>query len=143
MTLTEHQQRLLNELAARRDPRERLAWLITRTPANQPLPAEARTDATRVPGCLAQLWLVGAARGGVCEFRCDSDSRTVRAVAGLLCEYFSGCEPAAVAAAELTPLVRAGLDRLLTANRRNALARVVGRIQSLAADLATARASSG
>ncbi len=133
-----HQQRLLNDLVSRRDPQERLAWLVARVDAQDRLSADARNEATRVPGCLAQLWLIGDLREGRCQFRCDSDSRIVRAVAGFVCEYFSGCEPGAVARADTSPLARAGLDRLLTANRRDAVSRVGERIRELAAEFAEA-----
>ncbi len=135
-TLTDHQQQLLDQLAALRDARERLAWLFARAGSGDRLPAEARNEATQVPGCLARLWLDGVVEEGRCWFRCDSDSRVLRAVAGFVCEYFSGAEPALVAAADASPLARAGLDRVLTANRRDALARVVRRIQERAAELA-------
>jgi cysteine desulfuration protein SufE len=136
VNLAAHQSQLLAELAAHRDPQERLAWLVARSEAAPRLSAAEKNDTTRVPGCLSQLWLVGHLREGRCEFRSDSDSRIVRAVAGLLCAFFSGLEPTTVLASEAAPLKHAGLDRLLAANRRNAVSRVQERIRELAREFA-------
>lgn len=136
VNLAAHQRRLLEDLAARRDPHERLTWLVARADAWPRLPVTELTDATRVPGCLSQLWMVGRLREGRCEFRCDSDSRIVRAVAGLVCEFFSGLGPEEVSTSDARPLADAGLDRLLAANRRNAISRARERIRELAREFA-------
>lgn len=141
MNLAAHQSQLLAELAARRDPQERLAWLVARADVAPRLPAAEQNDTTRVPGCLSRLWLVGHLRESRCEFQCESDSRIVRAVAGLLCEFFSGLEPTAVLASEDAPLKHAGLEQLLAANRRNAVSRVRERIRELAREFANQEAN--
>ena len=96
------------------------------------LTAEWRTEAHRVPGCLANLWLVVEWREGRCWFLCDSDSQIVRAVAGLLCEFYSGQKPAEILALEPGFLEQVGINQHLTANRRNVLSRVWERIRGFA-----------
>ena len=125
----------LAELAARHHRQDRLNWLVEHARGREPLPPEFKTDRHRVDGCLARLWLVAEYREGRCWFRCDSDSLIVQAVAGCLCDYFSGLSPAEIAASDLAPLQQAGLDQHLTPNRRDALSRVWERIRRFAGEI--------
>lgn len=86
--------------------------------------AALRVDAHRVEGCLARLWLVAEYRDGRCWFRSESDSLIVKAVAGLICEFYSGRTPAEILAHPPEFLSRLGITQHLTQNRRAGLARV-------------------
>ena len=123
---------LLAQLGGFRHPQERLQWLVEQARQRPALAAESRTEAHRVPGCLANLWLVAEWRAGRCWFQCDSDSQIVRAVAGLLCDFYSGQPPAEILAMEPGFLEQVGINQHLTANRRNVLSRVWERIQLFA-----------
>lgn len=123
---------LLAQLGGFRHPQERLQWLVEQARQRVPLAAEFRTEAHRVPGCLANLWLVAESRAGLCYFQCDSDSQIVRAVAGLLCDFYSGQTRQAILAVEPGFLEQVGINQHLTANRRNVLSRVWERIRTFA-----------
>ena len=123
---------LLAQLGGFRHPQERLQWLVEQARQRPALAAELRTEAHRVSGCLANLWLVAEWRAGRCWFQCDSDSQIVRAVAGLLCDFYSGQPPAEILAMEPGFLEQVGINQHLTANRRNVLSRVWERIQLFA-----------
>lgn len=123
---------LLARLGALRHPQERLQWLVEQARLRPALAAEWRTETHRVPGCVANLWLIAELRDGRCEFRCDSDSQIVRAVAGLLCEFYSGATPAEVLAMDPVFLDQVGINQHLTANRRNVLSQVWERIRTFA-----------
>jgi cysteine desulfuration protein SufE len=133
MSLADKQRDLLAELARLRDPQERLSWLVEQARARKPLPAELRTEDRRVHGCTARLWLACEAGDGVCRFRCDSDSLIVKAVAGLLCDFYSDAAAADIAATPPDFLAMVGVDHHLTPNRRNALSGVWERIRNFAA----------
>jgi cysteine desulfuration protein SufE len=124
LSLAAKRDALLARLGAFSHPQDRLQWLVEQARQRDPLPADCRTELHRVPGCLANLWLVAESHGGVCEFRCDSDSHIVRAVAGLLCDFYSGATPSEVLALPPDFLAEVGINQHLTANRRNVLARV-------------------
>lgn len=123
---------MLAQLGGIRHPQERLQWLVEQARQRAPLPVELKSDAQRVPGCVANLWLVAERRDGRCWFRCDSDSQIVRAVAGLLCEFYSGQTPPEILAMEPSFLEQVGINQHLTANRRNVLSRVWERIREFA-----------
>ncbi|MBI5799927.1 MAG: SufE family protein [Verrucomicrobia bacterium] len=128
---------LLAQLGSFRHSQERLQWLVEQARL-RPVPAsELKTEAHRVPGCLANLWLVAERRGGRCYFQCDSDSQIVRAVAGLLCDFYSGQSPAEILAVDPSFLEQVGINQHLTANRRNVLSRVWERIRACAQASAT------
>ncbi len=123
---------MLAQLGGFRHPQERLQWLVEQARLRPALAAELRAESHRVPGCLANLWLVAEWRAGRCWFQCDSDSQIVRAVAGLLCEFYCGQEPAEILALDPVFLEKVGINHHLTANRRNVLSRVWERIRGFA-----------
>ena len=123
---------LLARLGGFRHPQERLQWLVEQARLRPALAADMKTEAHRVPGCLAHLWLVAESREGRCCFQCDSDSQIVRAVAGLLCDFYSGQTPEEILSVEPGFLEQVGINQHLTANRRNVLSRVWERIRSFA-----------
>jgi cysteine desulfuration protein SufE len=134
VSLAAKRDALLTRLGAFRHPQEQLQWLVEQARLRPALAAELKTDAHRVPGCLANLWLVADTREGRCQFRCDSDSHIVRAVAGLLCDFYSDAAPAEILALPPDFLEQVGINQHLTANRRNVLSRVWERIRGFAAE---------
>jgi cysteine desulfuration protein SufE len=124
MKLAEKQNQISTQLAALKSGQDRLVFLVEKARARRSLPPEFRMDANRVPGCLAKLWLVAEMRAGHCHFDCDSDSLIVKAVAGLLCDFYSDQSTEEILAIEPDFLVPLGITQHLTPNRRNALARV-------------------
>ena len=134
MSLAEKQRQLTAELAAHKNGQDRLAHLVDKARARPALALEERTDAHLIPGCLAKLWFVPVFREGHCFFACDSDSLVVKAIAGLLCEFYSGHAPGEILAHDPAFLAPLGITQHLTPNRRNALAKVWDRIRQFAAD---------
>lgn len=115
---------LLAGLRAIPDAHARLERLMDLARAAPPLPESLRTEAHRVEGCMANLWVAAEFRDGVCRFRCDSDSLVVKSVAGLLCDFYSGATPREILSIDPSFLKEAGITQHLSANRRNALTRV-------------------
>lgn len=132
MNLAEKQQRLAAELSRLKNGQDRLALLVERVRKLPPLPLELRVEQKLIPGCLAKLWFVSEFRDGKCFFACDSDSLVVKAIAGLLCDFYSGQPPAEILAHDPGFLAPLGITQHLTPNRRNALAKVWERIRQFA-----------
>jgi cysteine desulfuration protein SufE len=108
-------------------------WLIERARLLPALPAHERDEAHRVPGCLSNLWVVPTFSDGRCHYRCDADSVVVKAVAGLLCDFYSDAPPAEILALDPSFLRAAGVTAHLTSHRRNALTKVWALIRDFAA----------
>jgi cysteine desulfuration protein SufE len=133
MNLAERQLQLTAELAALKNGQDRLAYLMAQAKQRPALIPEQRVEANLLPGCLAKLWFVPSFSHRCCFFACDSDSLVVKAIAGLLCEFYSGQSPAEILAHDPEFLIPLGISQHLTPNRRNALAKVWDRIQQFAA----------
>lgn len=121
MPLTRKLQQLVDELAIVDDPQERLALLVDRARRLPPLSPEMKTDAHRVPGCVSVVWLAGQLREGRCYFHSDAESPIVRALVGLLAEFFSGFTPSEILVSDPDPLDALGVARNLSPTRRNGL----------------------
>jgi cysteine desulfuration protein SufE len=124
MNLAEKERQLTAELAALKNGQDRLAFLVERAKKLPPLAPELRAADRLIPGCLAKLWFLPRFEDGLCFFACDSDSLVVKAIAGLLCEFYSGHAPAEIVAHDPQFLAPFGITQHLTPNRRNALAKV-------------------
>jgi cysteine desulfuration protein SufE len=132
MNLAEKQVQLTARLTALKNGQDRLAFLVEQARLRPSLAPEFRTGPNLIPGCLAKLWFVAEFRAGQCFFGSDSDSLVVKAIAGLLCEFYSGQTPAAILAHDPQFLAPLGITQHLTPNRRNALAKVWERIRQFA-----------
>ena len=133
MSLAAKEAELLAALAPLRTTQDRLAWLVAQAQQRPLLPAELRTDDRRVEGCLSKLWFVAEFRDGRCGFRTESDSLIVKAVAGVLADFFSGETAADILAHPAGLLTRLGIQQHLTTNRRAGLARLEEKIRAFAA----------
>jgi len=136
MNLAEKQVEITAQLAALKNGQDRLAFLVERAKKSPPPAPEFRVDTNLIPGCLAKLWFVPEFRAGECRFTCDSDSLVVKAIAGLLCEFYSGHAPAEILAHDPKFLAPLGITQHLTPNRRNALAKIWERIRQFSEDQA-------
>ena len=111
----------------------RIEYVIDLGKGLAPLPEEARTEANKVPGCAAQVWLSTRGEGDRLFFDADSDSALSKGNIALLLRLYSGRLPAEI----LDFDARAALDRLglpsaLTRQRANGLNSMVGRIREAA-----------
>ena len=114
-----------------------MSHCLERAKAAPGLAADQKTDANRIEGCMADLWLARRFEDGLCWFQCDSNSLVVKSMAHLLCEFYSGACPADIVATPPDFLRDAGLAPVLTANRRNALSKVWKTIRAFAASVGT------
>jgi cysteine desulfuration protein SufE len=133
VTLAEKEQQLIARYAVVEDLHERLAAVVERARKMPPLPANARTDAHRVPGCVSRVWLHGEESEGLCRFRLDADSALVKGLAGLLCELYDGAPRDEIVAFDTTLLEALRLTATLSPTRQHGLAQVRRAIQRFAA----------
>jgi cysteine desulfuration protein SufE len=132
MTLAQKQSDLTRQLAALKNGQDRLAYLVEQAKKIPALPSAQRVDGNLLAGCLAKLWFVTEFRDGKCFFHCDSDSLVVKAIATLLCDFYSGQAPAEILTHNPEFLAPLGITQHLTPNRRNALGKIWERIRAFA-----------
>ena len=132
MKLSEKKARLIQSLSGIPNGQDRLAWMVKHGREAGGLEASLKTGANQVEGCLAKLWLVKEFRDGKCYFEADSDAAIVKAVAVLLCEFYSGQEPCEILQNDPAFLGQLGITQHLTPNRRNSLAKIWEMIRGFA-----------
>jgi cysteine desulfuration protein SufE len=100
-------------------------------------PDALRTDATKVEGCVSQVWLTTSAGEKGLELRGDSDAMIVRGLVAILIAYYSGRPVDEVPTLDVESfLKRLQLDDHLTPQRSNGLLSMVKRIRQDSARLA-------
>ena len=130
--MTAAQQQLLEDFLLIENAQERLSAVVDRARRLAPLPAEERTDAHRVTGCVSQVWLVGEMRDGRCHFRCVADGPLVKGLVAFLCAFYEGATPAEIVADDTDPLAALALLQNLAPTRQNGLASVRAAIRAFA-----------
>ena len=118
---------------------ERYRFLIELGEELAPMDDAFKTDATKVKGCLSQVWVVGRREGDVMRFSADSDAHIVKGLVALVMRMFDGKSPAEIVAFDhRAVLARLGLDKHLSPGRSNGLHSMIKRIVALAeAELAS------
>lgn len=120
------------------DWEERYRYIIELGRTLPPFPDAERTPATKVQGCVSQVWIKSRLERQdgktVVHFIGDSDALIVRGLIAILRILFNGREAGAVAATDAgEKLARLGLNEHLTPQRSNGLAAMVRRIKADAA----------
>lgn len=112
----------------------RIEYVIELGKGLAPLADRDRTEANKVPGCAAQVWLAVHREGDRLVFTADSDSALSKGNIALLLRLYSGRTPAEILAFDArAALDRLGLPSALTRQRANGLNSMVGRIRDAAA----------
>lgn len=129
---------LVDEFSLLEDWEDRYRHVIALGEALEPLPADARTEASRVRGCVSQVWLVAiddpTRSPRRLRFLADSDAHIVRGLAAILLRMYSGRTPDEILSIDAEQLfAQLGLDSHLSPQRSNGLRAMVERIRALAA----------
>jgi cysteine desulfuration protein SufE len=115
----------------------RIEYVIDLGKGLAPLPDADRTEAHKVPGCAAQVWLAVRRDGDRLSFAADSDSALSKGNIALLLKLYSDRTPAEILGFDArAALDRLGLPSALTRQRANGLNSMVGRIRDAAASAA-------
>jgi cysteine desulfuration protein SufE len=117
------------------DQDERYRYLIDLGKRLRPMPAELKTPATKVDGCLSQVWLHASTSGSGDSLRlnllADSDAVIVRGLIAILLVAYDDRHPDEVARTDTRNLFdELGFATPLSMNRRNGFFAMVQRIQS-------------
>jgi cysteine desulfuration protein SufE len=128
------------------DWEDRYRYIIELGRTLDPLAPELKTEATKVRGCVSQVWLVSETSPGangagpVLHFRGDSDAHIVRGLIAVVFALYNGKPAKEILAVDPQTVFDAlGLKDHLTPQRSNGLASMVKRIR---ADAETALAGS-
>ncbi|MCF1505624.1 SufE family protein [Afifella sp. H1R] len=127
-------QSIIDDFAFLDEWEDRYRYVIELGRALPEMPAEERTEATKVRGCASQVWLVSedAVKDGeaVLVFRGDSDAHIVRGLIAIVLALYSGTTPEEILKTDAEAVfARMGLREHLTAQRSNGLSAMLQRIR--------------
>jgi cysteine desulfuration protein SufE len=137
-------EQIIDDFSVLDDWDERYRYIIELGRRTQPLPAQSKTDLTKVRGCASQVWLISKLEKGsngrdVIVFEGESDAMIVRGLIAILLQIYSGKTAEEILAIDARRLLgELGLDTHLSQQRSNGLFAMVERIRSDAQKLAAA-----
>jgi len=94
---------------------------------------ELKTAATKVKGCVSQVWLVTHfdKKLNLLSFEGDSDAHIVKGLVAVVLEIYSGRSPQDILALDAEPILASlGLAEHLSPQRSNGLRAMIGRIKA-------------
>ena len=124
------------------DWEDRYRYILELGRALEPLPEASHNDATKVRGCVSQVWIESEPRAdaegrAILHFRGDSDSHLVRGLVAIAIALYSDREPAAILAEDArATFTELGLEQHLTPQRSNGVRSMIERIRAEARALA-------
>lgn len=122
-----------DEWEAALDWDERYAFLIDLGRNLPPMDAALKTEATRVRGCSANVWVYPLMDGEVLRFQADSDAAITRGIVALVVAMADGKPPADVLATDFEGVIdRLGLRQHLSSNRTQGLPDMIARVREAA-----------
>lgn len=113
------------------DWEDRYKYLIELGQALPPLADDEKNSATKVNGCVSQVWLVSERENNLLSYRGESDAQIVRGLVAVLVALYSGRPAQEIADTDAIAVFdELGLREHLTTQRSNGLAAMVNRIRS-------------
>jgi cysteine desulfurase/selenocysteine lyase len=129
-------KQLIDEFSLLDDWNDRYEYIIELGQRLPTLPDSERTDFNRVRGCQSTVFLSARKRPGtldILDFLANSDAEIVNGLIAILHRLFSGQKARQILAFDVGNfLTKIGLDKNLALSRRNGLASMIARIQTLA-----------
>lgn len=121
------------------DWEDRYRYIIELGQALPPLDESEKNAATRVNGCVSQVWLVTERHGDRLSYRGESDAMIVRGLAAILIALYSDRPAREIAETDAIAMFdELGLREHLSTQRSNGLVAMVNRIRNEARALAAA-----
>ena len=124
-TIEERERAIVEEFALFDDWMGKYEYLIEQADAMPLVPEEYKTDANKIKGCQAQVWVRAEHENGLMHYAGDSDAKITKGLVALLIRVLSDQPPAAIAEAKLGFLDEIGMKEHLSPNRKNGLAAMV------------------
>lgn len=123
-------EELVDNFSACADWEDKYAYLIDLGGRLPPMDESLKTEATKVQGCMSQVWMLPGWRDGRLHLLADSDAAIVRGLIAVLLALFTGRTKEEAAAIDVAAAFeKLGLDQHLSPNRRNGFFAMVERIR--------------
>ena len=119
------------------DAEDRYRLLIDLGRKLEPMPEALKTDATKVRGCSASVWVYPTSDNGLLHFLADSNAAITKGIVALILSAVQDKPAAEVAQADIAALLEPfELARQLSANRTQGVPNMIALIRETAERLA-------
>lgn len=126
---------IVDEFSFLEDWADKYQQLIDQGRHLAPLPDKYRNDGCKLSGCQSTVWFAAETDAkGRLIYHADSDAAIVKGLIALLLRVYSGQLPEDILATSADFLNQIGLDRHLSATRKNGLASMMAAIRQAAAE---------
>lgn len=127
----ENVQEMIDDFAFLSDWEDRYTHVIDMGRNLAPLSATDRNPATKVKGCVSQVWLVSRRENDRLIFRGDSDAHIVKGLVAVVIAVFSNRTPAEILDLDAQAILGAlDLSEHLSPQRSNGLKAMIERIKT-------------
>jgi cysteine desulfuration protein SufE len=114
----------------------RYEYLVDLGNALDSLTDEDKNDLTKVHACMSNVWVVGALRDGVIDYRAECDTSIIRGVIAILVNVYSGSTPNEALAMDADVVFdKLGLFEHLSPTRHVGVYAIVERMRNIAREL--------
>ena len=131
-TIRERARDIVEEFGLFDDWMGKYEYLIEIGQGLPPLDPLYKTEAYRIHGCQAQVWVRPEMKNGLVFYEGDSDALITKGLVALLIRVLSGQPPQDVVETSLEFLDEIGMQDHLSATRRNGLASMVRQLKRFA-----------
>jgi len=129
MDLPDNITDMIDDFAFLGDWEERYMHVIDMGKQLAPLQPHERNEATKVKGCVSQVWLVSTHQDRKIIFRGDSDAHIVKGLVAVTLEIFSGRTPEQILSMNAGDILKKlDLSEHLSPQRSNGLKAMIERI---------------
>jgi cysteine desulfuration protein SufE len=119
------------------DSEDRYRLLIDLGRRLEPMPDALKTDATKVPGCSASVWVYPTPQDGRLHFLADSNAAITKGIVALVLSAVQDKPATEVAAMDVEAALGAfDLSRQLSANRTQGVPNMIALVKETAARMA-------
>lgn len=131
-TIAETQQQFIDDFALFDDWLGKYEYLIDLGRQLPDFPEQWQTEANRIHGCQAQVWIKPQKSGDILQFHATSDALIVKGLIALLLKIYSDRTAAEILATGTDFITAIGLDKHLSPTRSNGLYHMLERIYQVA-----------
>jgi cysteine desulfuration protein SufE len=111
---------IAEDFAALDDWEDRYKYLIDLGNSLPPMDVSLKTEASKVKGCMSQVWMLLGWEGGKLTLLADSDAQIVKGLIGVLHALFAGKTAGEIENIDVEKTFRdLGLEGHISPNRRN------------------------
>jgi cysteine desulfuration protein SufE len=124
-TIADKEKEIIDEFAMFEDTFDKFGYLIDIGKKLQPMKETLKTDARKIKGCQANVWLYSEVKDGQIFFQADADADYAKGLVAMMIRVLSGHAPDEIINAPLKFIEEVGFGKWLSMKRANGLASMI------------------